>query len=88
METITNCYDVILFLISEGVPVHLYWALSSEEKWERGPKHIDKQSVARHQILSGHTVNREVGTDGTQLHKLQDIGWARACFFHALDIKI
>ena len=35
-------------------------------------------AVARYQILSGHTVNRSVGTGGAELHKSQNIGWARA----------
>ena len=35
-------------------------------------------AVARYQILGGHTVNRGVGTGGAELHKSQNIGWARA----------
>ena len=35
--------------------------------------------MPRNQILGGHTVNRDVWNGGAQLHKSQNIGWARAC---------
>ena len=39
---------------------------------------MQSSAVARYQILDGHTVNMGVETGGAQLHKSQNIGWARA----------
>ena len=42
------------------------------------PLLLQISALARNQILGGHTVNRGVGTGGVQLHKSQNIEWARA----------
>ena len=42
------------------------------------PLLLQISAVAWNQILGGTTVNRGVRTKGAQLHKSQNIGWARA----------